>query len=425
MQWDANIFLKDAEKNYWNINEKSIPEEFQTEEVYLKLVQLNWRALKAVKPEFKKLCPRLCFEAVKQDDSALTHVPKSMETEVKNAVSVYTNKKSDYLEMVKHNGLLLKYVPKELKTTRLCFEAAKRKIKALDYVPEPIKNVVKNAVHTNKTPDDLEMVERNGCLLEYVPPELKTVGICLAAVKNDGCALQHVPKTLREDKDICLAAVKKDGCALQHVPKTLREDKDICLEAVKNDGCALQFVPYELHITELCFEAVKQKYEALNFVLNNELRDFLKNVKPFDPNKTLKEYCLEAVKLNGLALQHVPETIREDRDICLAAVKNNLEANKIDEDVFALQYVPETIREYRDICLAAVNLNGLALQHVKKKDKDICLEACKRNKKAFKYILNELKNNEGFSEYKPDVSKETITITHGPNFVTGKQVRFV
>ena len=60
-------------------------------------------------------------------------------------------------------------------------------------------------------------------------------------------------------------------------------------------------------------------------------------------------FCLEAVKQNGLALYYIKEQTPE-------------------------------------ICLEAVKHNGLALYYVKKQTKEICLEAVKQNGYALKYV---------------------------------------
>ena len=84
------------------------------------------------------------------------------------------------------------------------------------------------------------------------------------------------------------------------------------------------------------------------------------------------EYCLVAVKRDGLALEYVKEQTHE---ICLQAVKRT---------GYALEYVKE---QTSDICLEAVKQHGLALRFVKEQTPDICLEAVKRQHGfALKYV---------------------------------------
>src|SRR5574344_2129491 len=65
-------------------------------------------------------------------------------------------------------------------------------------------------------------------------------------------------------------------------------DPEFCLEAVKRDGHALEFVKNQTQ--EICLEAVKQDAYALRFV-----------------KEQTPEICLQAVKQNGLAIEYVKE----------------------------------------------------------------------------------------------------------------------
>ena len=123
---------------------------------------------------------------------------------------------------------------------------------------------------------------------------------------------------------------------------------------------------------------------------------------------------IEAVREDGMLLQHVPELLKSDA-ICMAAVEQN---------GFALQFVPRNakVRDIhystfettivntidKKICLAAVKQNPLALQYVPKyyqrspsckrvtsmADPDICLEAVKRNWEAIQFVEDYAKTKE-------------------------------
>jgi hypothetical protein len=45
----------------------------------------------------------------------------------------------------------------------------------------------------------LEAVKDDGLALKYVPTNLKTTELCLAAVRQNGKALKYVPKELRDE----------------------------------------------------------------------------------------------------------------------------------------------------------------------------------------------------------------------------------
>src|SRR5206468_386806 len=92
----------------------------------------------------------------------------------------------------------------------------------------------------------LNKVSRDGWVLEYVPDELKTHELCLAAVSNCGYALQFATDELKTP-ELCLAAVSKEGYALEYVPDELKTN-ELCLAAVSNCGYALQFATDEFII---------------------------------------------------------------------------------------------------------------------------------------------------------------------------------
>ena len=80
--------------------------------------------------------------------------------------------------------------------------------------------------------------------LQYVPEELKTKEICLAALQQDDWAFGYVPEEFKT-QEICLAAVQKSGNAIEYVPEKLKT-QEICLTAVQQDEDALEYVPEKL-----------------------------------------------------------------------------------------------------------------------------------------------------------------------------------
>ncbi|MDR2583585.1 MAG: DUF4116 domain-containing protein [Fibromonadaceae bacterium] len=63
---------------------------------------------------------------------------------------------------------------------------------------------------------------------------------------------------------------------------------EYCLEAVKNDGLAIKYVPEKFKTVELCFEAFKKNHYALKFVPQN-----LKNEVQEVINKWKEEFFMK------------------------------------------------------------------------------------------------------------------------------------
>ena len=100
--------------------------------------------------------------------------------------------------------------------------------------------------------------------LQYLPQELKTAAMCLAAVRDYGYSIHYVPAELLTEA-LCLAAVQRDSFTFHYIPYELKTAA-ICLAAVQLDGCMLQRVPEIYKTPSLCFTAVKQNGFARMYV---------------------------------------------------------------------------------------------------------------------------------------------------------------
>lgn len=132
----------------------------------------------------------------------------------------------------------------------------------------------------------LEAVRTNGNLLKYVPIFLKDKYMCMEAVRQNYGALRFVPRLLK-DNDICIEAVKQHYNAVKYVPDSLK-NKDICMEIVKQDSDALNYIPYKLRDLDICTEAVKYHPNAIYYVpdkIKHMLSDMSINSQSNEKNK--------------------------------------------------------------------------------------------------------------------------------------------
>jgi hypothetical protein len=153
---------------------------------------------------------------------------------------------------------------------------------------------------------------------------------------------------------------------------------EFCLVAVKQNGLAIKFIQNQT--PEVCEAAVNQNPLALQFIENQT-----------------DELCMMAVKKNGLSLQFV-EIMKAE--IAYTAVKQNYDAMKyayIFRPAFigsiipifgmALEFVPKQYQK-KQMCLEAVKNNGMALEFVHQKTPEIIAEALKSNPDADKFITS-------------------------------------
>ena len=321
-------------------------------------------------------------------------------------------KQQIHLKAVNNNGLLLKFVPRELMTQKMCLDAVNNNGLALEFVPQEQRtdNVLQVAVNQNGLaleliPDDQRTEEickiavaQNGLALELVPDDQRTEEICKIAVAQNGLALKYIDEMLLADlltKDCYICAEKIDSKlgkeAYQQIPQ---EENNCILIALNQNGLALNLVPIRQRTQEMCLAAIRQNGLALEYV---------------PPYLKTPDICDAAVKQNGLALEFLPVIIYDKQEIYSAAVKQN---------GLALKLVPEEQRTDK-MYLDAVKQNGLALElvPVEQRTDKMLLEAVKQNYLALKFIQKEqrtdkiyqaaVKQNELALMCVPDTQKTT------------------
>jgi len=154
----------------------------------------------------------------------------------------------------------------------------------------------------------------------------------LALVVQDGCALRLVHQSLQAEKQVVLAAVRESGLALVWASEDLKQDREVVMTALGQDGRALEFASHELRADpDVVLAAVEQHGEALQYAMGEWCSlDRTLALAAVRRNSTalklahfalLKErdFCLDAVKVNGDALHYVPDCFRGDKEFVLAA----------------------------------------------------------------------------------------------------------
>jgi hypothetical protein len=89
----------------------------------------------------------------------------------------------------------------------------------------------------------------------WLPPDLITAEVVMAAVKSEGSVLEDVPSGLRT-AEVCDAAVSQTGRrALGAVPPDLITP-ELCLRAVRNNAYELLDVPPSMRTYDVCLAAM-------------------------------------------------------------------------------------------------------------------------------------------------------------------------
>jgi len=108
-------------------------------------------------------------------------------------------------------------------------------------------------------------LEGDGIVLKFVPEQLRTPQLCLKAVRSNGLALCFVPEE-QQTHQIVMAAVTNEGAALEYAVPEFQNDPDICEKAVESNGEALEFVPEHLCTKPLVLSALAQTLDSLDYV---------------------------------------------------------------------------------------------------------------------------------------------------------------
>lgn len=174
---------------------------------------------------------------------------------------------------------ILKYVPIEMRTRKICEIAISRDCLSLDFVP--------------KEHIDYDMYMCclryfwHGIILKKIPMEFRDYSLCLRAVGSYGHALEHVPEHLIDYK-MCEVAIspkweRNDACAYRFVPEKFKT-YELSYKAICMDGRNLKYVPMEFRDKKICNAVLTGYYSDRGQIINvpDDLKkdeDFMKKIK--------------------------------------------------------------------------------------------------------------------------------------------------
>ena len=210
-----------------------------------------------------------------------------------------------------------------------------------------------------------ELENEKSIILSYIPKELRTYKMCMNAVKRDGRYFSQVPTEYRTP-ELALATIMNygGGMALKYIPRSERTE-EICLKAIENslEGEALSSVPSKIKTVDFLKRAVLNNSDAIQPIT---LRKIIKKIPVSEvdesfvkkllrvhpqlidavPEKYLTEKVLiSAVKKFPATFQRIPDHLRT-KDVYIATVSKT---------VRALDWFP---KEYKNIEMYYYALNA-------------------------------------------------------------------
>jgi hypothetical protein len=326
------------------------------------------------------------------------------------------------------DGNFLKDIPEHLRTASVCARALETPGVSGEFVPWPFRTpeLYRQKLSKNgrlleylesPTPAECRVaVESYGCALQWVPEELKTQELCLAAFANDTKAINYMP--LESDAwKMSIATMMLADASLELILPELRSP-DLCHKFVRANPKNIQYVPAELVTAEIAQHAfdnnpyllqyiptARQTFEMwdqvtrghrefaavapahiladrrfLGFVTENPC--LLKSLEPpkltddmlyaaltapnlgclcFCPASLITpELARRVLKKNGDALEYIPEALRT-RDIWELALETSYKA---------LEYIPESERTL-EVCLKAAARGKIPVRLVPHNIRDV------------------------------------------------------
>ena len=189
-------------------------------------------------------------------------------------------------------------------------------------------------------------------------------------------ASPRYPQNSRKTATSFVQLLRAVACYLAKVPHAYRSDEEIVVAAVAENpaamafaicnrslvlaavtcqGLALQFVPQTYRDDpRIVLAAVRQEGGALQYASKNRLQD--------------KAIVLAAVSQSGRSLQLAAPHLRDDRYVVLAAIA---------EDPLAIAHASTALKDDADVVLAATSQNWRAMKFASARlrgDRDFCFE---------------------------------------------------
>jgi hypothetical protein len=153
--------------------------------------------------------------------------------------------------------------------------------------------------------------------------------------------------------------------------------ENLCLEAVRQNGLALEHIEAPYQTEEVCLHAVHTNWESLQFVA-----------------KQSERICCKALEISGKAIQYVREPTPQ---LALQAIRNGGGVDflrsmpleicyiAVERNGTFLQYIPKE-KQTEEICRVAVQTSPSAIQWVLEQTEDLCRQAVRSDGLLLRYV---------------------------------------
>jgi hypothetical protein len=250
------------------------------------------------------------------------------------------------LKAVRQNGLALQHASARLRGDRVVvMEAVKQDGWALEYASSELRSDREIAMEATRSKAEA---------LKYASTELSgDQEIVAKAVQQSGRALQHASAELQGDRDIVIMAVKQNGLALEHASDELQGDRDVVVKAIEQTEKALAFASAALksdrEVVMITIRRCGQSSDRCN------LHHVLANLPPHLRGD--KEIVELAVSRDWRVLRLASPTLKADRDIVRAAVRQCSRSSRCNRNALIAGISPELRKDEEEMNILNLNLH--------------------------------------------------------------------
>jgi tetratricopeptide (TPR) repeat protein len=141
----------------------------------------------------------------------------------------------------------------------------------------------------------------------------------IITLKQNGLCLKDYSLQDRSDKEIVHIAVQQNGMALEYASDELKNDREIVLVALRQNTYALDYASDELHNNRGIILAAVQHFDWAK----EYFKDELKANPEVNLTSLQRQFALDTVKEDGLALEYANEELKNDPEVLL--ISNSIE----------------------------------------------------------------------------------------------------
>lgn len=197
------------------------------------------------------------------------------------------------------------------------------------------------------------------------------------------------PPRALADKEFAAELARELPWSFEHLPESLRHDRSFVLGLVGDIPNSFQQRARSRHASEYIrhsSDAIKGDREVMMYAAMSDGRVYEHVSDELKRDKDLLLHAFSSIMAGQINFLSIPETLRGDRDVALAAIAANPDN---------LKHLPKTLLEDRSFIMTAARTNGLILKDLPephKSDPNVIMTAMFSNGEALQYVHEHLRD---------------------------------